>query len=55
MTDKPSNIELIDKGIQLLDDALSHFTEVQDCQQSDAVARIIHGLIAVAQLAKIIK
>ncbi len=56
MTDtKPTNIELIDKGIEYLDDALKHFTEVQDCQQSDAIARIIHGLIAVAQIAKIIK
>jgi hypothetical protein len=46
---KPTNIELIDKGIQFLDDALKHFSEVQDCQQSDAIARVIHGVIAVAQ------
>ena len=55
MNDNQTNIELIDKGIEFLKDALAHFTEVQDCQQSDAIARVIHGVIAVAQTVAALK
>lgn len=45
MDNKPNNEELIQAGLELLDNALSHFMEIDDSEHGKALANIVHGAL----------
>jgi len=44
------NTDSMQEGIKQLDGAMSHFMEIKGCDHGDAITRITHGLIDMAQL-----
>lgn len=43
------NERLIKEGLRLLDDSLSRFSEVKNCEKSTIIMSIIHGLILIIE------
>lgn len=48
MTDQNTQ-ELVQAGLKLLDDSLSHFMEIKGCEKGSAIANIIHGALVLAE------
>ncbi len=54
MTDQNTQI-LVENGLKLLDESLSHFMEIKGCEKGSAIANIIHGAIVLAETIYAIK
>lgn len=40
---------LIQAGLQALDNALLHFMQIEGCEKSSSITKVIHGLLVLAQ------